>query len=132
MYSTSPGFYSYRNINSGTWFIQELCKKLELHHESMNLLSILTLVIGSVAYGYQAETSDADTNAAKQLPHINSQLTKILHFGPIPDVSEEQKDEGEQREFTCDITRHYMWISIIFLIALCYALLVNYFVSRKE
>ena len=114
MYSTLPGCYSYRNTIEGSWFIQELCRQLEKYHQTTNLLSILTLVIGTVAYGHQAQTRNTNNNAAKQLPHMNSQLTKILHFGPIPDDFKVAIGMPVGRNFTCN-TNNYKWIFLIVL-----------------
>merc|ERR1712179_556700 len=41
-YSTIPGFLSWRNSNTGSWFIQSLCDVLRSEGHSLDLLSIMT------------------------------------------------------------------------------------------
>lgn len=53
MYSTSEGFYSFRNPEMGSWFIQALCEELkENSHEE--ILTILTGVNRRVAFAKQS------------------------------------------------------------------------------
>jgi caspase 7 len=80
MYSTAEGYYSFRNPSDGSWFIQALCQELcENPHEE--LMTILTSVNRRVAYAKQSyvpNTSELD--ACKQMPIIQSMLTKSLYF----------------------------------------------------
>jgi hypothetical protein len=79
MYSTSEGFYSFRNEYFGSWFIQSLIKELEenIHDD---LMTILTAVNRRVAYAYQSNTTKKEWDACKQMPNMVSMLTKILYF----------------------------------------------------
>jgi caspase 7 len=80
MYSTADGYYSFRNPEEGSWFIQALCEELRLNsHE--DLLTILTGVNRRVAFAKQSNIPQDDRfDAMKQMPNINSMLTKIMYF----------------------------------------------------
>jgi hypothetical protein len=80
MYSTSEGFYSFRNPEEGSWFIQALCDELkESSHEE--IMTILTGVNRRVAFGKQSHVpQNAEWDATKQMPIIQSMLTKGLYF----------------------------------------------------
>jgi len=49
-----PGFYSWRNPEDGTWFIQCLCQELQKHAENMELQKILTRVQRRVALDHES------------------------------------------------------------------------------
>jgi caspase 7 len=80
MYSTSEGHVSFRNPDSGSWFIQSLCEELrENNHEELML--ILTGVLRRVAFGYQSNVpSNTDYDAGKQMPVFMSMLTKTFYL----------------------------------------------------
>lgn len=80
MYSTSEGFYSFRNPEDGSWFIQALCQELEENsHEE--IMTILTGVNRRVAFAKQSNVPQkASWDAMKQMPIIQSMLTKGLYF----------------------------------------------------
>lgn len=128
MYSTTHGFYSYRNREKGSWFIQELCNQLEQYYKTTDLLSILTFVIGAVAYGKQTITSN-EKNSKKQLPHINSQLTKLLYFMPTPEKPVELQREASIQtipQYAWDNNNRYFWVFLIVLALILYVMSVNY------
>lgn len=80
MYSTAEGYYSFRNTNQGSWFIQALCAEL-LENSKEDLLNLLTSVNRRVAFGYQSNIPDRhEYDASKQMPNIVSMLTKIFYF----------------------------------------------------
>ncbi|KAH9518583.1 Caspase-3 [Bulinus truncatus] len=79
MYATPPGYYAFRRIKDGSWFITSLCKVLKEHVNSPeNLLTILTKVVKHVAQEMKSITSDENLNAKKQTPVIYSRLTKNI------------------------------------------------------
>lgn len=81
VYSTVAGFYSWRNGQQGSWFIQALCAVLSHRGRVDHLLSMLTDVCRHVAIKY---TSDVPSNPRfdkkKQVPCITSTLTGLLYF----------------------------------------------------
>lgn len=81
-YASLPGFYSMRNTEQGSWFIQALCR--ELNNRSSvrenHILKILTFVLQTVAYDYESSSRYIELDRAKQVPCINSMLTKLLFF----------------------------------------------------
>ncbi|KAJ9578454.1 hypothetical protein L9F63_005324 [Diploptera punctata] len=77
-YSTMEGFYSFRNLDTGTWFIQSLCKELNPHD---NLLQILTKTTRRVAQ-LESESDNIEIDKRKQVPSTISMLTRNLYFHP--------------------------------------------------
>lgn len=80
MYSCAEGYYSFRNPENGSWFIQALCDELrENSHEE--LMTILTGVNRRVAFAKQSNVPhDEKFDAMKQMPNILSMLTKSMYF----------------------------------------------------
>ena len=81
-YSTVAGYYSWRNSQNGSWFIQSLCQVLNEHGNSIELMKLLTIVNRRVAYYFESNTNDANMNGKKQIPCIVSMLTKEVYFKP--------------------------------------------------
>ncbi|XP_076343603.1 caspase drICE-like isoform X2 [Tachypleus tridentatus] len=82
-YSTVPGFYSWRNTNNGSWFVQALCKVLEGHAKDMDLQSLMTIVCRKVAYDFEScVPNDPGMDRMKQVPCISSMLTRKIYFHP--------------------------------------------------
>jgi hypothetical protein len=79
-YSTTPGYFSWRNSAKGSWFVQALHKVLERHGTELDFLKILTRVNYEVAYGFESNASQAHMTRKKQVPSIVSMLTKELYF----------------------------------------------------
>lgn len=80
MYSTAEGYYSFRNPTDGSWFIQALCQELrENSHEE--IMTILTGVNRRVAFGKQSYVpTNLKWDASKQMPIIQTMLTRSLYF----------------------------------------------------
>lgn len=77
MYSTIPGYYSWRNPSTGSWFIQALVAVLGKHYQNMDLLSMLTLVNRKVAYDFESFCpGQGEFDQNKQVPCITSMLTR--------------------------------------------------------
>lgn len=92
------GFYSWRNPDVGSWFIQALCKELELHGRSRDLLSLMTFVNRRVAIEYQSYVPKNEKfHAKKQIPSIVSMLTRLVYF-PDKHTSSTDDTHGESRE----------------------------------
>ncbi|KAL4710028.1 hypothetical protein ACJJTC_016006 [Scirpophaga incertulas] len=80
MQSSVEGFLSWRD-RKGSWLIQELCKVLSNHHDSMDLLQMITLTNRNIAINRESNTPrDASTHRKKQTPETRYTLTKLLKF----------------------------------------------------
>ncbi|XP_045212902.2 caspase-3-like isoform X3 [Mercenaria mercenaria] len=86
-YSTVPGYYSWRNNQDGTWYIQALCIVIENYGSKMELMQMLTQVNRMVAYEFESCSDEEFTEDIKQMPSIVSMLTRYVHFRPKkPDI----------------------------------------------
>ncbi|XP_077999705.1 caspase-7-like [Glandiceps talaboti] len=88
-YSTVPGYYSWRNVGNGSWFIQSLCDVIDNHGDTMDVLRMMTRVCRKVAYKFESNTGDDTSSEKKQIPCIETRLTKDLYFTAKP--PEQQK-----------------------------------------
>ncbi|XP_033890039.2 caspase-3-like [Acipenser ruthenus] len=79
-YSTAPGYYSWRNSVTGSWFIQSLCDMLSKYGRELELMQILTRVNHKVALEFESSSYIAGFNDKKQIPCIVSMLTKEMYF----------------------------------------------------
>ncbi|KAM4751351.1 caspase-3a [Anableps anableps] len=81
-FSTAPGYYSWRNTTSGSWFIQSLCDIIGKYGRELELLHIMTRVNHKVAVEFESVSNSPGFNARKQIPCIVSMLTKEMYFCP--------------------------------------------------
>ncbi|XP_056136555.1 caspase-3-like [Lampris incognitus] len=79
-YSTAPGYYSWRNTTSGSWFMQALCEMFQLYGTELELMLIMTRVNHKVALDFESASNLPGFSAKKQIPCIVSMLTKHLYF----------------------------------------------------
>ncbi|XP_055318472.1 caspase-like [Sitodiplosis mosellana] len=79
-YSTIPGFYSWRNTNKGSWFVQCLCLELKQSAKKHDILTLLTFVCQRVAKDIDFESNSNDNPIKKQIPCITTMLTRQLWF----------------------------------------------------
>lgn len=79
-FSTAPGYYSWRNTMTGSWFMQSLCEAISKYGKEMELQHILTRVNHMVAVDFESVSSLPGFNAKKQIPCIVSMLTKEMYF----------------------------------------------------
>lgn len=84
-------FFSFRNVDDGSWFIQSLCRVLDVaasneaaQPEGAELLRLLTAVNRKVAYEYQSNTRNEALNQMKEMPNFMSTLTKTFHLRVKP------------------------------------------------
>lgn len=72
-WSTIEGFASVRHIDNGSWFVQELVKKIHDLHKSLHLMDICTAVIKEVSSkrGYKDEC---------MLPKLETTFTRNFRF----------------------------------------------------
>ncbi|KAH8246930.1 hypothetical protein KR032_004283 [Drosophila birchii] len=90
-YSTFDKFFSFRNVDDGSWFIQSLCRELDIaafndasRREGAELLRLLTAVNRKVAYEYQSNTKNEALNQMKEMPNFMSTLTKTFYLRVKP------------------------------------------------
>lgn len=81
-YSTLPGYYSFRNTQDGSWFMQALTRVLSAYHHELDLLTMLTIVNHEVAYYKQSNASSPEFSGKKQVPCITSMLTRRVYLRP--------------------------------------------------
>lgn len=74
-FSLSAGYVSFRNMFSGSWFIQSLCEMLKKYGKKYELMQILTRVNHKVAFEYEA-----NKEKEKEMPCIVSKLTKDVYL----------------------------------------------------
>ncbi|XP_037760319.1 caspase-7 isoform X2 [Chelonia mydas] len=79
-YSTVPGYFSWRNPERGSWFVQSLCSMLNDHGKELEIMQILTRVNYMVATNYESKSDDPRFSEKKQIPCVVSMLTKELYF----------------------------------------------------
>lgn len=81
VFSTVPGYYSWRNTTRGSWFIQALCEELRRNGTKRDILTLLTFVCQKVALDFESNTPEMITmHQQKQVPCITSMLTRLLKF----------------------------------------------------
>ncbi|RXN25502.1 caspase-3-like protein [Labeo rohita] len=79
-YSTAPGYYSWRNTMTGSWFIQSLCEMMSKYGKELELMQIMTRVNHKVALDFESTSNQPGFDAKKQIPCIVSMLTKEMYF----------------------------------------------------
>ncbi|XP_073491442.1 caspase-7-like isoform X2 [Aquarana catesbeiana] len=82
-YATAPGYVSWRDTEKGTWFVQALCRVLNQYWNQLNILQILTRVNNQVA---------TKPGEKKQIPSVESRLTKDLYFNTFHTVNPSQSN----------------------------------------
>ncbi|XP_008314808.1 caspase-3a [Cynoglossus semilaevis] len=81
-FSTAPGYYSWRNTMTGSWFIQSLCDMISQYGQELELQHIMTRVNHKVAVEFESVSNSPGFHAKKQIPCIMSMLTKEMYFFP--------------------------------------------------
>ncbi|XP_054453364.1 caspase-3-like [Anoplopoma fimbria] len=79
-YSTAPGYYSWRNTQNGSWFMQSLCEMLLRFNRELELMQIMTRVNCKVALHFESASGLPGYSGKKQIPCIVSMLTKDFYF----------------------------------------------------
>ncbi|XP_056265983.1 caspase-3a [Pseudoliparis swirei] len=79
-YSTAPGYYSWRNTMTGSWFMQSLCDMIGRYGKELELQHIMVRVNHKVALEFESASNSPGFNARKQIPCIVSMLTKEMYF----------------------------------------------------
>ena len=76
------GYFSWRNSNKGSWFVQALTRVLDEFGKDREIMWLLTRVNHITAHEFQSNAARADMNEKKQVSQIVSMLTKELYFRP--------------------------------------------------
>ncbi|XP_056100218.1 caspase-3b [Rhinichthys klamathensis goyatoka] len=79
-YSTAPGYYAWRNVIQGSWFISSLCEMLLKYGKQLEIMQIMTRVNHKVAFDFESYSNMPGFGGKKQIPCIVSMLTKDLYF----------------------------------------------------
>ncbi|KAM9344429.1 caspase-9 [Pholidichthys leucotaenia] len=74
-YSTSPGYVSWRDTQSGSWYVEILDRILEENAATEDLATMLMMVNHEVA-------QNSAKGLYKQMPFSFNSLRKLLHFQP--------------------------------------------------
>jgi len=83
VFSTVPGFYSWRNTTNGSWFIQSICSVLNKYASKKDLLAMMTVVAREVALYFESNTpSQPHMNQKKQIPFVTSTLIRDVYLVP--------------------------------------------------
>lgn len=80
VYSTAPGYYAWRNVANGSWFISSLCEMLLKYGKQLEIMQIMTRVNHKVALDFKSCSNLPGFDGMKQIPCIVSMLTKELRF----------------------------------------------------
>ncbi|XP_054459604.1 caspase-3-like [Anoplopoma fimbria] len=81
-FSTAPGYYSWRNTMTGSWFMQSLCDMINRYGTELELQHIMIRVNHKVAVEFESVSNSPGFNKKKQIPCIVSMLTKEMYFSP--------------------------------------------------
>ncbi|XP_046632330.1 caspase-1-like [Daphnia pulicaria] len=89
VYSTIPGYGSYRSEENGAVFIQVLCDVLSQRGRRDDLISIMTVVLRKVAVEKIRGKDEVKKTIIElcQMPCFISQLIRQVYFPPKPTVS---------------------------------------------
>lgn len=75
------GFFSWRNTQKGSWFMQTLCDAFDTYGYQLDLLTILTYVNRQIAINYQSNVpGTSHMHQQKQIACITSMLTRLVKF----------------------------------------------------
>jgi len=79
----SAGYFSWRNSQNGSWFVQALHRMLTQYRDKpLDFVSLLSRVNHEVAYAFESNAAQAHMTRKKQVPSIVSMLTKDLYLTP--------------------------------------------------
>ncbi|XP_065370317.1 caspase-like isoform X2 [Calliphora vicina] len=80
-YSTVSDHLSFRSPTRGSFFIQELCKELNLNGKKYDINTLFTFINQNIAINYTTgEACDREYQNKKQMSCFTSTLTRILIF----------------------------------------------------
>ncbi|XP_031783182.1 caspase-1-like [Nasonia vitripennis] len=82
-YSTVPGFYSWRNPEEGTWYVQSLCDVLDEYAATRDLVNMLTITNRNVVENFEIYNNHIPwLRNKKQMSSFTSNLMRDIYFTP--------------------------------------------------
>lgn len=81
-HSSVQGFYTWRNLVKGTWYIQCLCDVLDEYGTKLDLITLLTITARKVATEYISNNDDPMKHNKKQVPSVTTMLIRSVYFTP--------------------------------------------------
>ncbi|XP_039308890.1 caspase-1-like isoform X2 [Solenopsis invicta] len=79
-HSSVQGFVNWRDLSTGTWYIQSLCDVLDEHGTEMELMNMLTITAQKVATNFVSVHDNYVLHNKKQIPSVTSMLTRLVYF----------------------------------------------------
>lgn len=79
-HSTLDDHVSWRHPTDGSWYLETLCKVIDKHWMTTDLLKMLTITARIVATEYVSKNDDDNLNEMVQMPTFTSTLTRDLLF----------------------------------------------------
>ncbi|XP_046360747.2 caspase-3-like [Haliotis rufescens] len=80
IHSTVHGYFSYRNVKSGSCFIHTLCDVMEEYGGQLEICKLLTLVNRRLAVNFKSNARQQEFDSKKQCSCFLSLLTKQLYL----------------------------------------------------
>jgi len=80
-YSTVPGYYSWRNSQKGSWFVQSIVTVFRNHAHKLDVGRLMTRVNNEVSQ-FKSNTGQRQTHNKRQISSIVSQLRYDLYLFP--------------------------------------------------
>ncbi|XP_067207237.1 caspase-1-like isoform X2 [Linepithema humile] len=82
-HSSVQGFYTWRNPEEGTWYVQCLCDVLDKHGTEYELMNLLTMTARKVAINFASyNPNEISLHEKKQVPSVTTMLTRSVYFTP--------------------------------------------------
>ncbi|KYN04445.1 Caspase-1 [Cyphomyrmex costatus] len=82
-HSSAENYYTWRNPDEGTWYIQSLCDVLDEHGTSMDLMNILTTTARKIATEHASVNPLFKTlDNKKQVSSVTTTLIRSVYFSP--------------------------------------------------
>ncbi|CAG0897309.1 unnamed protein product [Darwinula stevensoni] len=73
-----------KNPDMGSYFIHTLCKVMEKHSETMDVVKMLTMVAQIMAVQFKTKQQHGTYNEKKEMPTVRSTVTKELYLKTQP------------------------------------------------
>jgi len=94
-YSTVEGYYSWRHVQKGSWFLQALVSVIREKSHCDDLMTMFAEINRKVSYEFTSNNpKDEDYHNRKQVPCVSSMLTRLLYFN-LPDDSRQNSQSQD-------------------------------------
>ena len=107
-YSTVPGYFSWRNNQRGSWFVQSIGQVFNEHALTMDIQRMMTRVNNMVAK-QKSSTNQPESSNKKQIPSIVSQLRKDLYFFPEHIFNGQYSNTSNSSIVDTSIRMEFIW-----------------------